>query len=108
MCQILRTEHFMGMVAVSFLSQGKKSIKLDKFFEIERKASKSIRQSDLDAVLCISMNELHSTVSEYNNLFEITNQNISFFEDKVDLYRNYFFSGISKKITDQLTSYILE
>lgn len=108
MCQILRTEQFMGVMAVSFLSEGRKSVSLNNFYEIQRKVSKHIRQSELDAILCISQNEIYATISEYSTLFEMKNHEISFFDDKMNIYKNYFYSGISKKITDCLTSCILD
>jgi hypothetical protein len=112
----MHTEQFLGMTFVSLLENNLQQIKLSMFNEIEKKIDNLIRKEN-DAILCVSMHEIYSTIDEYNDFFQVRENCIEICddmkykiasqegkEDFVEILKSYFSLGIPEDISITVNS----
>ena len=75
MCRYIMTEQFLGTTFVRLLSRDIHRINMVYLDEIEREVSQTIREKN-NAVLNVSRHEIYSMVEEYEDFFELNDNDI--------------------------------
>lgn len=116
MCRYLMTQQFLGITFANLIEENLFDIDISVFNLIEKKVDKFIRKKN-NAMMCVSLVEIYSTVEEYNDFFQVTGSKIKLIDDvqkklKKDIEKekfistlnDYFSAGIPEDINESLNT----
>jgi len=108
MCRYIYADQVIGATFIELLKKDIMELPLSKLFYLGRALDRVLRKEN-NAIVCMSIKDVYSTVDYYRGIFELSNgvlklKKVGRSEELLETLNDYFKAGLPKDIIDTIDS----